>query len=306
MAVDRHQCGVQHRAPVLLAGGVPDDDVHGAGLVLDRDEGDAARGAWALAAGDDAGGAHALLVACGADAGGGQIALRIEALAQQRQRMAAQRQRRVVIVGDDVLAFGRRQQVDRRLAARARGERCGARRVGIDAERGPQRPAAVAGQRGQRIGLGQRADLAAIELRAACQVLGVGEGRVAPCGHDAFAGRFVEAGDEFEPESYGRHRGRDGSAARRRERAVPVADGDVDRPDFDAMVHRIAHDLRRRIKPQRLRVEQRGAERGRLVALEPRRHVHQQREARGVALRESRIRRSPGSAGRSARRTRSV
>jgi hypothetical protein len=111
-----------------------------------------------------------------------------------------------------------------------------------------------------------------------------GEGSLASRGHDAFARRFGQARDEFEAEA---HRGSRPVSARRFQRAVPVADRDVDRPDLHAVVHRIAHDLRRRVEAERLRVEQCGAERGRLVALQPRRHVHQQSEARRVALRKT-------------------
>ena len=69
--------------------------------------------------------------------------------------------------------------------------------------------------------------------------------------------------------------------------AVPSAGVDADRLDLDAVVARIPHDLRRRIEPHRLAVQQRGAENVRVVALHPGRRVGDQREARGVALREA-------------------
>ena len=71
------------------------------------------------------------------------------------------------------------------------------------------------------------------------------------------------------------------------QRAVPAAVAHVDRPHLDAVLARDAHELLRRIKPHRLAVQQRAAERRGLVMLEPRRDVHQQREARGVRLRET-------------------
>ena len=58
----------------------------------------------------------------------------------------------------------------------------------------------------------------------------------------------------------------------------------VDRPHLDAVPPRVLHELRRRVEAHRLAVEQRGAERRRLVPLEPRRGVDQQREARRVRL----------------------
>ena len=68
------------------------------------------------------------------------------------------------------------------------------------------------------------------------------------------------------------------------ERAVPVARSHLDRAHLDAVRARIAHQLRRRVEPHRLAVDQRGAECRRLVALEPGGDVDQQREARGVGL----------------------
>ena len=49
-----------------------------------------------------------------------------------------------------------------------------------------------------------------------------------------------------------------------------------------AVTLRVLHDLRRRVEAHRLAVDQRRGERRRLVLLEPRRDVDQQREARGV------------------------
>ena len=57
------------------------------------------------------------------------------------------------------------------------------------------------------------------------------------------------------------------------QRAVPAARVDAWRPDLDAVVARIAHDLRWRVKTHRLRVHQRGAEHVRVMMLHPRRGV---------------------------------
>ncbi len=70
----------------------------------------------------------------------------------------------------------------------------------------------------------------------------------------------------------------------------------VHRPHLDAVPARVLHQLRRRIKTHRLAVEQRAQEGCGLVALEPGTGIGQQREAGRVAIRENRIRRSPGSA----------
>ena len=62
---------------------------------------------------------------------------------------------------------------------------------------------------------------------------------------------------------------------------------DVDGEHRDAVRARVAHELRRRVEAHRLAVEERAAERGGLVPLEPGRDVDEQGEARGVGLRKS-------------------
>ena len=59
---------------------------------------------------------------------------------------------------------------------------------------------------------------------------------------------------------------------------------DVDRPHLDAMLLRVAHELRRRIKAHRLAVEQRRGEHIGVMAFDPGRGIDQDREARGVAF----------------------
>ena len=53
------------------------------------------------------------------------------------------------------------------------------------------------------------------------------------------------------------------------QRAIPMAVVDRDRAHFDAMLARIADDLRGRIKAHRLRVEQRSAEDVGMMMLHP-------------------------------------
>jgi len=55
-AVHRHQPRTQEFAPLPLGKIAPDDDVDVASLVLEREEGDAARGAGTLAVEDEASG----------------------------------------------------------------------------------------------------------------------------------------------------------------------------------------------------------------------------------------------------------
>ena len=61
----------------------------------------------------------------------------------------------------------------------------------------------------------------------------------------------------------------------------------VDRPHLDAVLARVAHQLRRRVEAHRLAVEQRREEGVGVVALDPAADVGEQREAGGVALREA-------------------
>ena len=74
---------------------------------------------------------------------------------------------------------------------------------------------------------------------------------------------------------------------RRLQRAVPSRGVDANGANFDAMIARIAHDLGGRIEAHGLRVQQSRAEDVRMVALEPRGGVGDQRERGGVALGES-------------------
>ena len=73
----------------------------------------------------------------------------------------------------------------------------------------------------------------------------------------------------------------------RLQRAVPARGVDADRADLDAVLARVAHDLRRGVEAHRLGVEQRRAEHVRMLALQPGRGVGDQREGGGVALRKA-------------------
>ena len=81
-AVDRQQARTEEFAPLPLGEVAPDDDVDVAGLVLEREEGDAARGTGALAVEDEAGGADEATVRQAAEFGGGEEPFALQAAAQ--------------------------------------------------------------------------------------------------------------------------------------------------------------------------------------------------------------------------------
>ena len=78
-----------------------------------------------------------------------------------------------------------------------------------------------------------------------------------------------------------------GRARARLERRIPIRMIDVGRAHLDAVLARVAHDLRRRIEAHRLRVQQRRGEGVRIAAFEPGRGIDQEREARRVAFRKA-------------------
>src|SRR5207248_8021618 len=84
-------------------------------------------------------------------------------------------------------------------------------------------------------------------------------------------------------------KGRKGVFTRRFERlqgAVPLAEIDVGRAHLDAVLTRIADDLRRRVKPHRLRVEQCAGEDIGMKAFDPGRDIDEESKARRVAFRK--------------------
>lgn len=69
--------------------------------------------------------------------------------------------------------------------------------------------------------------------------------------------------------------------------AVPPGCVDADRPHLHTMLDRVPDDLRRRIEPHRLGVEERRAEHVRMPALQPGRGIGDQRKRRGMAFGEA-------------------
>ena len=143
----------------------------------------------------------------------------------------------------------------------------------------PRRPVAVPGQSRERSGRRETAELAPVEPGAPGERLHALEARLAPRLDQPERGGLRKALHEAQTEPQ-----RERPAACGLERAVPVAHVDIDRAHLDAVAARILHELRRRIEPHRLAVDERRREGGRLVTLEPGRDVHEQREARRVGI----------------------
>src|SRR5205807_75442 len=166
-AVDGHQSRIEKLAPLPVANIAPDDDVGCAGFVLERHENDAALGIGPLTSDDDAGDARESSmrrmrnVLCRHDA------LVTQLPPQQRKRMAAQREPEAAVIGDDFLSFGGRWQCGRRF-----GESCAREnfRQSLDAGDFPYGVVTMATERDERIGIGERGEIATIELRAMCKI----------------------------------------------------------------------------------------------------------------------------------------
>ena len=133
----------------------------------------------------------------------------------------------------------------------------------------------------ERAGLGERLDVALLEVRAAHQIASDANGASRARRHDGGRRGLAQAADLPQPEAQRRRRGP------RLQRAVPGARDDAWRAHLDAVALRVLDDRRRAVEAHRLRVEQRAGELGRVVHLDRRRRVDEQREARGVRLGEA-------------------
>ena len=87
-------------------------------------------------------------------------------------------------------------------------------------------------------------------------------------------------------------------------RAIPRARANVDAAHGHAVLARVAHDLRRRVEPHRLRIQQRAGERRRMVAFQPGRDIDQHARNWRRGSPGSRRCRNPRSGGSSVRRSR--
>src|SRR5262249_47817273 len=93
---------------------------------------------------------------------------------------------------------------------------------------------------------------------------------------------FVQTRDQPEAEAHSV-----APAVGRLQCAVPFAEIDVDATHLDAVLARVAHELRRLIEAHRLAVDDGGAEDVGIVALDPGRGIDEQREARSMAFGEA-------------------
>ena len=324
---------MQQFAALALAQAFPDDHVDTAGFVLQRDEHHALGGLRLLACHHNAAGAYQTAIGQVAQLRGREQFHLCQLVAQQRHRMAAQCQAGGRIVEHHLGAFagcGQRQKI---FVYRHGLEQSGRGSEGAGL---PDLLAPVARQGSQRVGAGQRLEVALAEPGAQGQVLGAGKGGFGAGVNDARSRVGAQARDHAQAQPYGGlllrapgnggHGGQNGGqspiswkSARSGcwvvlnrdltpiparsgcwvvlnrdltpisclQRAIPIAAHHVHCAHFNAMALRVLHQLRRAVEPQRLCVEQRGQKTGRLVALEPGTHIHQQRETGRVALRET-------------------
>ena len=118
------------------------------------------------------------------------------------------------IVGDDVLALGRRGQLGIGFGERAAGEQ---RRQPLDAGDVPRRAVPMAGERRERVGVGESREVAAVERGAMREVGDVGERPRSPRFDDALRAGFGS------PAIIRKPRRSAGSASRSGHRALSVS-----------------------------------------------------------------------------------
>ncbi len=286
-AGNAHHPGGQDLAAEGLELRRPDDDVGGAGLVLQGDEDDALGGARPLAHQHQAGDRDAPPVLRLQELLRRQVAAHLRA--QQRHRMRPQREPQRPVVGDHRLAIAHRRQDDRRFFAAFRLPRRieqRQRRRAADGLDRPQRRAPAQPHRAEGVGLGQpgqrrrRHAGAAPDRQRLCI-------EVAARGRDPFGIILAETLDLAQAEAQRIAAAGPVRLAAGLQRAVPVRAVDVGRAHLDAVLAGVAHDLRRGVEAHRLAVQERAGEDRRVVALQPGRDIDQEREARRVALREA-------------------
>ena len=87
--------------------------------------------------------------------------------AQERERMATQREPERAVIGDDVLAFGRHRQLRIGVVERRTGKN---RRQLFDTRHFPHRVVTMTGERRERAGRSEGSEVTAIELRAVREI----------------------------------------------------------------------------------------------------------------------------------------
>ena len=91
------------------------DDIGQAAFIFQCNEDDSGRGSWPLSADDDAGSADQGAMARALEFGCRKEAMLGQVTAQQGQRMGAQRQAEMPVIGDEIFACTRGRQSDIRL-----------------------------------------------------------------------------------------------------------------------------------------------------------------------------------------------
>src|SRR4029077_17908004 len=126
LAVHLEQPRLDESSALTPADALPDDDIHLSALVLEGEEGDAARSRRSLAHEHDARGAHAGAVASRDELGRGDERCSAQMLAQQCERMSSEGESEGCVVRRNRLAFGRRAEQRSSLdrTRRACGCRC--------------------------------------------------------------------------------------------------------------------------------------------------------------------------------------
>ena len=177
--------------------------VRRAGLVLERDEAEALRGARALAHDHVAGDANEAAVARAADLGRRRHALLAESLPEMGHHVRSGRDAGGPVVGERRLDRRQRQQRLRLVARRClAGEQ--RRRIALDRGHLPERRAPftrVRLDRSERAGLGERFELAPLRADAADEIGEVGEGAGGAFGDEAGSGLAAEGLDVAEAEA---------------------------------------------------------------------------------------------------------
>jgi hypothetical protein len=182
--------------------GLRDDDVDQAGLILDRDEGDAAGAGWSLPVGDDAADEHPGAVVERGELRGWDDTELVEAATDERGGVVVSGDPGSPQVSDELLGFGHRRQ---RRQSRVRG---GVELSGPVAGRrpgGPQRVATGEAEAVEGAGGGERFDLIGGEADAAGEVgdRGVRAVGVALAG-DSGGQRLADGAHAGQPEAHGR------------------------------------------------------------------------------------------------------
>ena len=147
----------------------------------------------------------------------------------------------------------------------------------------PESEMTVAGQLAQRARIRQRFEFAARKIRRAAR--DPARSQTPPCARAATMRSAAASPSDFHQAQSQPQRGLVIRAAL--QRAIPITAAHTDGPHFNAVIARIAHQLRRRIEPHGLAVDERAGEGRGFVTLQPRRAVHQQRETRGVRFGET-------------------